>query len=89
MRSVVHGLRAERAGQLVLDFAPRGTPTRVVPFRRPRHAPAESAEEWFDRGCELDEDPINLAAAQAAYQRALELDPDYVPALINLGTLHY
>jgi tetratricopeptide (TPR) repeat protein len=88
LRSVVQSLRAENAGQLALDFGPRTTPARVVPFRSPRPGPAESAEEWFDRACGLDEDPATAAEAQVAYERALELDPD-VPALINLGNLHY
>jgi tetratricopeptide (TPR) repeat protein len=89
LRSVVQNLRAEGAGQLALDFAPRATPARVVPFRPPRPEPGESAEEWFDRACALDEDPATAAEAQLAYERALQLDPDYVPALINLGNLHY
>jgi tetratricopeptide (TPR) repeat protein len=90
LRSVVQNLRGESAGQLALDFG-RTTPARVVPFRSrsPRSGPAESAEEWFDRACELDEDPATLAEAQRAYERALELDPAYVPAVINLGNLHY
>jgi tetratricopeptide (TPR) repeat protein len=89
LRSVVRSLRAENAGQLALDFAPRTTPARVMPFRSPRRGPAESAEEWFDRACGLDEDPATTAEAQRAYERALELDPAYVPAVINLGNLHY
>jgi len=89
LRSVVQSLRAGNAGQLVLDFGPRTTPARVVAFRSPRPGPAESAEEWFDRACGLDEDPSTAAEAQRAYERALELDPAYVPAVINLGNLHY
>jgi tetratricopeptide (TPR) repeat protein len=89
LRSVVQDLRTEEARQLALDFAPRATPARVVPFRRPRREPAESAEGWFDRASALDEDPATAGEAQVAYQRALELDPHYVPALINLGNLHY
>jgi len=89
LRSVVQGLRAENAGQLALDFTSRTTPARVVPFRSPRPGPAESAEEWFDRACALDEDPLTAVEAQRAYERALELDPAYVSAIINLGNLYY
>jgi tetratricopeptide (TPR) repeat protein len=89
LRTVVQGLRAAHEGQLALEFAPRVTPARVVAFRRPGGEPAESAEAWFDRGFRLDEDPATLSEAQRAYEYALELDPKYVPALINLGNLHY
>jgi tetratricopeptide (TPR) repeat protein len=89
LRAVVQSPRAEHAGQLALDFAPRVTPVRVVTFRRPSSEPTESPEAWFDRGFELDEDPATLSEAQRAYERALELDPKYVHALINLGNLHY
>jgi len=91
LRTVVQGLRTDNVGQLALDFGPRSTLARVVPFRSrsPRPGPAESAEEWFDRGCELDEDSATALEAQRAYERALELDPGYVPAVINLGNLHH
>ena len=89
MRTVVQSLRVEHAGQLTLDFAPRSTPARVIAFRRPSGEAVESAEEWFDRGFELDDDPATRSEAQRAYEHALELDPTYVPALINLGNLHY
>jgi len=42
-----------------------------------------------NRGFELDEDPATRSEAQRAYERALELDPQSVPAPINLGDLHY
>ena len=89
LRAVVQSLQAAHAGQLTLDFAPRSTPARVVTFRRPSGEPAESSEAWFDRGCELDEDPATRPEARRAYERTLELDPKYAPALINLGNLHY
>jgi tetratricopeptide (TPR) repeat protein len=68
---------------------PRATPARVVTFRRPSGESAESAEAWFDGGFELDEDPATRSDAHRAYERALELAPKYVSALINLGNLHY
>jgi len=89
LRSVVQSLRAERAGQLALDFSHQATPARIVPFRRVGRGRPESAEEWFDRVCTLDEELDTVPQARAAYERALELDPDYVPALVNLGNLHY
>jgi len=89
LRVVVQSLRADLAGQLRLDFAPRATPARVVPLRQPGGKPSESPQAWFDRGFALDEDPATRLDAQRAYERALALNPKYVPALINLGDLHY
>lgn len=45
----------------------------------------DSAEEWFDRGAELE--PDDPAAAEDAYRQALELDPSMVDARLNLGRL--
>ena len=73
----------------MLDFAPRATPARVVTLRRPRGEPIESPEGWFDRGYQLDEDPATRSEARQRYERAPELDAKYIPALINLGDLHY
>lgn len=45
----------------------------------------DNAEEWFDRGAELElDDP---AAAEDAYRQALEIDPTMVDARLNLGRL--
>jgi tetratricopeptide (TPR) repeat protein len=46
---------------------------------------ADSADEWFDRGVELEMD--DPAAAADAYRQALELDPSMVDAHLNLGRL--
>jgi tetratricopeptide (TPR) repeat protein len=83
------------SGQLLLDFSVdelvRATPTlRAVRAVRAetRSAPrptATSAVEWFNHAVDLEEsDP---EAARAAYQRALELDPDLGDAYVNLGRL--
>lgn len=46
---------------------------------------ADSAEEWFDRGAEIElDDP---PAAEEAYRQALEIDPTMVDARLNLGRL--
>jgi tetratricopeptide (TPR) repeat protein len=46
---------------------------------------ADTAEEWFDRGVEVElDDPI---AAEDAYRQALEIDPSMVDARLNLGRL--
>ena len=54
--------------------------------------PAERtpAERQFLEASLLDSDGHgDREAAMAAYRHALELDPDLVPAMINLGNLHY
>ncbi len=52
---------------------------------RPPAPPNASAEEWCDLAMELEhESPIE---AQAAYRHALERDPTFVMAHVNLGCL--
>jgi len=80
------------SGQLLLDFsvdelARKSAPPR--PLRRAvRTAPPpikESAADWFAHAVDIEEkDP---EAARAAYQRALDLDPDLGDAYVNLGRL--
>jgi tetratricopeptide (TPR) repeat protein len=61
----------------------------VVPAgrRAPKTAArrAESAQDWFDRGLDLEGD--DPRAARAAYRRALDLDPEMSDAYVNLGRL--
>ncbi|MFM8410294.1 MAG: tetratricopeptide repeat protein [Alphaproteobacteria bacterium] len=75
------------AGQLEFRF-PRA---RFSP--RPRTAdlgaPPSTAEAWFEIGACADRDRAGFPTAIAAYLRALEIDRDHVPSLINLGNVHY
>ncbi len=87
LRAIVSALRTDRQGQLSLDLAPRARGATVLPFRHP--SGSEEAEEWFLKGYEQERLPGGEEAAAAAYARALELDPNLVPALINLANLHY
>jgi predicted Zn-dependent protease len=77
-------------GQYVLglDVSVENGVLRVVEHK-PKAAPeapaAETADDWFDKALPLeDTDP---KAAQAAYEHAVELDPTYSAAWINLGRL--
>lgn len=87
LRAIVTTLNAERQGQLSLDLGPRARGATVLPFRHPSRS--GEAEEWFLRGYEQEGQPGGEEAAAAAYARALELDPELVPALINLANLQY
>lgn len=49
----------------------------------------EEAIAWFERGCELDAEPRSWSAAIEAYEKALELEPDYADAYCNLGAVRY
>jgi len=99
-RAVVRAVSAERQGQMALDFRTEAEPARIVALR-PRVA-AEvtvepeiivdraAAEQRFTEASALDDgDPNNRDAAAQAYREALQADPYLIPALINLGNLHY
>jgi tetratricopeptide (TPR) repeat protein len=78
------------SGQLLLDFAidelTRPAPTPALRVARKSAPPEEeSAVDWFDRGVSLEDE--DTEAARAAYQRALELDPDLADAYVNLGRM--
>lgn len=90
---------AATSGQLALDLPTSDAHAvderplaKVVPFApraraRAAQNAAKSAEEWFERACDLEErDP---AAAVEAYARALALDPGHAGALLNVGRLHH
>lgn len=102
LKVVVRQLLAARQGQLTLfdAGAPRddGARARVVTLasRSTRSDTAlptvdtSRAEEAFERATALDGRPDQApAAVMQAYREALSLDPLLVPAMINLGNLHY
>ncbi len=83
---IARRLRLERRGQLELHFG-RG-PAEVLEFRHPMED-GWTAEDWYAIGCQHDEDPAEIRRAVKAYERALELDPHHVGALVNLGNIEY
>lgn len=99
-RAAVRAVAAERDGQMALDFASESAPARIVALR-PRIAQSvqvepevvvdrTAAEEHFLAASRLDDGTAeNQEAAARAYRLALEADPYLIPALINLGNLHY
>jgi tetratricopeptide (TPR) repeat protein len=102
-RATLRTLAAQQAGQLSLGFeASGGEPAdvvRLVTVSRTRpvsavrsevHSAPSAAERLFEQGERLDTgDPASAEPAMAAYRNALALDPALVPAMINLGNLHY
>lgn len=75
-------------GQFVMDFAETGNVVLEERNVRVIDAPA-NATEYFNRGVALEDDPASQEEALAAYRKVLELDPNFAPAHINLGTLYY
>jgi tetratricopeptide (TPR) repeat protein len=101
-RAVLRQLIASRAGQLTLDFRIEAQPAKVLQLRRRELPPlaafmdptpmesASSAGELFHVASDLDSgDSKTCEEASRAYRRALEVDPNLVPALINLANIHY
>lgn len=51
---------------------------------------AALAAKYFVEGSRLDDgEEQNMGAAAAAYRKALIVDPDLVPAIVNLANVHY
>ncbi|MBX7191773.1 MAG: tetratricopeptide repeat protein [Sandaracinaceae bacterium] len=94
-RVVVQTERAKwepSSGQLVLDFDVRDLRDEVVRVLRPDHqdpARRRAAYESYLEGARLDEEPTTYDRAEAAYRRAIELDPSFGHALTNLGNLRF
>jgi tetratricopeptide (TPR) repeat protein len=57
------------------------------PFSDPQ---AALAAKYFVEGSRLDDgDDRKMQEAAAAYRKALVIDPDLVPAIVNLANIHY
>ena len=71
----------------VAPAAPLPASSPGYPFSDPQSA---LAAKYFVEGSRLDDgDERKMEDAAAAYRRALVIDPDLVPAIVNLANIHY
>jgi tetratricopeptide (TPR) repeat protein len=82
------------SGQLLLDFADAQIRQLLeIPQEQVKARAAErkrrEAENWFQRGIELEQTGGPLDQAMDAYKVALALDPVFAAAMVNLGTLYF
>jgi tetratricopeptide (TPR) repeat protein len=74
---------------------PRKTPGRPAPIATGNAFPfsdpqAALAAKYFIEGSRLDDgNEETLESAAAAYRKSLVIDPDLVPAIVNLANIHY
>src|SRR5437762_1947111 len=83
---VKEGVRRWQAdsGQYLLDF--EGDPARgSLSVIERGGAAAATAEDWFERGCDLER--TSAEAAREAYERALQSEAAHIGAHVNLGRL--
>jgi tetratricopeptide (TPR) repeat protein len=90
-RAKVVTLQARRTSALTPTAVyPDGASISVgngFPFSDPQ---AALAAKYFIEGSRLDDgSPERMEEAAASYRRALIVDPDLVPAIVNLANLHY
>ena len=69
------------------DAVPERDASLQFPFADPQSA---LAAKYFVEGSRLDDgEEGNMESAAAAYRKALIVDPDLVPAIVNLANIHY
>jgi len=85
-----HGVRLEPvSGQFVLNFETREIDEQVRVITEPAGAGRRSAEDWFATALACESSTSTRDDAIEAYDRALQVDPQKIDALLNCGTLYY
>jgi tetratricopeptide (TPR) repeat protein len=85
------------SGQLLFDFAEEEinkllqlpTSQKNTPSIAERLRTKLEADQWFERGLELEQTGAPYEQIIEAYQKAAELDPQSAGALVNLGTVFF
>jgi len=77
--------RWQADGQYLLDFEGDPASGSLSIIERGDAGAASSAEDWFERGCDLERG--NTDAAREAYERALQTEAAHLGAHLNLGRL--
>ena len=85
-RAKVVALEQHRARRAALAATGKDAAVQF-PFNDPQSA---LAAKYFVEGSRLDDgEERNADAAASAYRKALIIDPDLVPAIVNLSNIHY
>jgi tetratricopeptide (TPR) repeat protein len=81
---------AAQARVVALERKIPSVPPRLFPEGAPDPQEALAAK-YFIEAASIDdaEDPEKQELAAAAYRKALVIDPDLVPAIVNLANIHY
>jgi len=75
------------ASPLPAGSAAKDASLQAFPFSDPQ---AALSARYFIEGSRLDDgEERNMEGAAAAYRKALVIDPDLVPAIVNLANIHY
>ncbi|HEX9944513.1 MAG TPA: tetratricopeptide repeat protein [Thermoanaerobaculia bacterium] len=76
------------SGQALFDFevSELAREASTLPLQTPEESAEPDAADWYERGWELEEED-SPEDAMAAYRHALELDPGFADAHLNLGRL--
>lgn len=77
-----------RSGQLLFEFDLDDF-AQEVKSRVKRIDSEKTAEGWFQRGLRYDSDEETYSLALEAYQKAVELDPNFSDAYVNMGNVYY
>lgn len=86
-RAKVVALEQHRARREALAASSHPKDPMQFPFADPQSA---LAAKYFVEGSRLDDgEEENMERAAAAYRKALIVDPDLVPAIVNLANIHY